>query len=218
MRKLLLGLILVLPLCSFSQYHGFRFGARGAFGNSTYASIGWDKLGKAGQLVEGAVLMTYGIEDWFAIRAEVQFSKSDGSGSGRERLNGPASKLERYDEKFSNTGLSIPVLLHFSIPMRRIRPYLDGGLLSQMNVMTTEERTYQDENLSGKYDIANRTMDAVEPYSFTMMMNVGLEVPYGSKFSYFVEAHWNPYFTRIGKPGGNIVSMKCLSLSAGFLF
>ncbi len=218
MRKLLLGLILILPLLSFSQYQGFRFGARLAYGTATYSSASWDQVGKSGTLVEGAIVMNYGFEDWFGIRSEVQYSFSNGGGTGMKRVVSPNAKFERFDDTYTNQGIAIPILLHFSFPLRRIRPYADGGLYSQFNLNTTEERVYQNESLNATYNIPQGTMASTNALSFTMMMNFGIEVPYGSRFSYFVEAKWQPYMTAIAKSDQKQLTMKGIAISAGFLF
>gem|GEM_PF-2176500 len=148
----------------------------------------------------------------------MQLTFSNGKGTGLTQPAGSFAEIQRFSDTYSNIGLALPILAQFNFPFRRIRPYVAGGTVIQYNIKNTEERTYQLVTVNNEYGYATREMKDFTPASIGMQVNVGFEIPFGSKLSHFYEIKWQPYFTQIGQSSGADISFKALTLSAGVLF
>lgn len=218
MKKILILAATCLPFFALAQNEGLRTGTRIAFGASTYETANFEEDGQAKTYFQAGGLMVYGFSEWFALRADLHFGYSSGAGKGSKRVSGIFADWEPYTDKYSTIAVGLPLALRFSLPIKTLRPYIEGGAYGQANLFNTEERVYDDASVNNNYGYTQRKMEGAVPISYSIMVGAGLELLSESGKDYFLEFRWLPALNTLGTSDGNPLSMRGYTIGGGVLF
>lgn len=205
----------------FSQSTGFRYGARFGIGQSQFGSKGLaDQQGKLS--LSGGVSNAYQFNPTVGIGVDALFVSKGTKASGVTTEDSPFNvKTDyKYHETYRLYDAEIPLMLRLGFGSENFFFRVFGGPSFNFNLLSTEERTYDNENYNQDHGYPERELKGVKVLEYAVVLGLGIEAQNAQNKVFFADLRKSSALTSFGKitANGNNGYNEYFSIGLGYRY